>query len=186
MPSDETRVYFIRVKDTGAVVGLFWSSWNGLDLLIPRHIDPRLCEAAEISQPAQPAGGIIFAYGPVLHEGAVENLGPHRCMLTDGLARMLFDNGDGELAAPIEFVPLHQEFDLAAAIAEWTDEELLSEWKEVMTPWIDTVLITEAHAVIRAEMQRRGLPLEPSDISCMMNGTKPARIPCKGRGAYLE
>lgn len=158
MSSYEARVYFIRVKDTGAAVGLFWSSWNGLDLLIPRHIDPRLCEAAEISQPAQPAGGVIFAYGPVLHEGAVENLGPHRCMLTDGLARMLFDNGDGELATPVKFVALHQEFDLAAAIAEWTDEELLSEWREVMTSWIDTVPTNKAHAVIGAEIKRRGLP----------------------------
>jgi len=165
IPWEQTKLYFIRVKATGAAVGLFWSSWNGLDLLIPRHIDPCLCEAAEISQPTQPAGGIIFAYGPILHEGVVENTGPHRCMLTEGLAQMLFDNGEGELAAPIEFRPLHQEFDLTAAITEWTDEELLSEWKEIMTSWSDRVFMTKSHAAIKAEIQRRGLPLDPSDIS---------------------
>lgn len=105
--TDETKVYFVRIKDTGAAVGIFWSDWSGLDLLIQNRVDPWKCEAAEIGRRVQPYGGVIFEYGPVLHEGIVEHPGPHRCVLTSGLAQMLFDNGRGEDPTPLDFTPLH-------------------------------------------------------------------------------
>jgi hypothetical protein len=105
--ADESKVYFVRVRDTGAAVGIFWSDWSGLDLMIQHRIDTWKCEAAEISRRVQPSGGIMFEYSPVLHEGVVENPGPHRCMLTGGLAQMLFQNGVGEDPMPLDFEPLH-------------------------------------------------------------------------------
>ncbi|KPL50682.1 MULTISPECIES: hypothetical protein [Alphaproteobacteria] len=105
--TDETKVYFVRIKDTGAGVGIFWADWSGLDLLIQNRVDPWKCEAAEIGRWVQPSGGILFAHGPVLHEGIVENPGPHLCMLTSGLAQLLFENGQGDDPTPLDFEPLH-------------------------------------------------------------------------------
>ena len=151
IPSDQTKLYFVRVKGAGAAVGLFWSDWNGLDLLIPRHIDPGVCEAAEI----WPLAGVVFLEGPVLHHGVVANEGPHRCMLTGGLAQTLFDDGGGEFATPIGFMPLHNPPNLPALFSLMTNEELLAQWNEVLNP----LVLTESEAVLKQEIQRRGLPI---------------------------
>lgn len=150
IPSDATRLYFVRVRETGAAIGLFWSSWNALTILLPRHIDPASCEVAEIWALA----GIVFDDGPKLHEGATAGWASHRVRLSEGLANLLFENGNGELE-DLCFEPLHKSPDLAALAAALSDDELIAQWKEFeMFESLEPMLEKQA---IRDEIERRGL-----------------------------
>lgn len=112
-PTDPTKLYFVRIIETRAAVGLFWSGWHGLQLLIPRHIDQRRCEVAEI----EPLAGILFVNGSDFRQQAVAEGYEHRCTLTDGLAQQLFDDDGRVFGLPLTFEPLCRAFDLWEDIA---------------------------------------------------------------------
>lgn len=99
---DATKLYFVRIIETRAAVGLFWSGWHGLHLLIPRHIDQRCCEAAEI----EPLAGILFIDRSDFRRQAIAEGYEHRCAFTDGLAQQLFDDDGRVFGLPLTFKPL--------------------------------------------------------------------------------
>jgi len=78
-----------------------------------------------------------------------------RPLACSGLAQTLFDDGGGEFATPIGFMPLHNPPNLPALFSVMTNEELLAQWNEVLNP----LVLTESEAVLKQEIQRRGLPI---------------------------
>ncbi len=158
LASERAHLYFVRIIETRAAVGLFVSSWGGLELLIPRAIDVRLCEAARIEGVA----GVLFPDAPRFRDQVEAEGHAYRCTLTDGLAQALFDDDGQEWGTPLAFEPLYQPFDLDAAIADWNDAELRAQWSEhegFRSPSGGDGALGLTGLAIKAEMLRRGLPL---------------------------
>ena len=158
LTSERAHLYFIRIIETRAAVGLFVSSWGGLELLIPRSIDFRLCEAARIDVSA----GVLFPDAPRFRDQAVAEGYAHRCTLTDGLTQTLFDDDGRQWGTPLAFEPLYRPFDLDAAIADWSDAELRAQWLEYegfRSPSGGDGALCPTGLAIKAAMLRRGLPL---------------------------
>ena len=149
LPSESTRLWFVRLRETGAAIGLFWTSWGGITLLLPREIDPGACEAAELPVMT----GVLFLDAPKLHEAATAGWGDHRIRLSEGVAELLFDNGASGMN-DLFFEPLYTPPDLAALAAGLTDDELLGQWREI-EGFGSASPPLEARA-IRAEVERRG------------------------------
>ena len=158
LASERAHLYFVRIIETRAAVGLFVSSWGGLELLVPRAIDFRLCEAARIDVSA----GVLFPDAPRFGDQAVAEGYAHRCTLTDGLAQALFDDDGREWGTPLVFEPLYRPFDIDAMIADWSDAELRAQWSEhegFRSPSGGDGALCLTGLAIQAEMLRRGLPL---------------------------
>ena len=147
--SESTRLWFVRLRESGASIGLFWASWGGIGLLLPREIDPRACEAAELVVMT----GVLFLDAPKLHEAATAGWGDHRIRLTEGVAEILFDNGASGLD-DLRFEPLYSPPALVALAAGLSDDELLDQWSEIEGFGSSSPSLEE-HA-IRAEVERRG------------------------------
>lgn len=150
VPSDSTRLWFVRLRETGATVGLFWTNWSGITLLLPREIDPGACEVAELPMMA----GVLFPDAPKLHEAATAGWADHRIRLSEGVAELLFDNGASGMD-DLRFEPLYAPPDLAALAAGLSDDELLGQWREI--EGFGSASPSPEERAIRAEVERRGL-----------------------------
>ena len=158
LASERAHLYFVRIIETRAAVGLFVSSWGGLELLLPCSIDVRLCEAARL----EVAAVVLFPDAPRFRDQAAAEGYAHRCTLTEGLAQALFDDDGREWGTPLEFEPLYRPLDIDAMIADWSDADLHTQWSEYegfRSPSGDDGALCPTGLAIQAEMRRRGLPL---------------------------
>lgn len=156
--SDALKLYFVRLRNTQAAVGIFYGSWGSLRDMLPSGIDARLCEAVELNC----LGGIVFSGAPVLHvqsglhSSTASAHVEQSCVLTGMFPQILADDGTGECADYAAFEPLLHVPDFPALAAAMSDSALLEDWNEiVMFPggrpdaW---------KVVVREQLQRRGIP----------------------------